>query len=73
MSSQKFSGEASLEKKSSFLPTHDDCFVRSMEMPPPEEIVIPTTVVPLYKQRLVMLKIGNHFLRVGTGRKPVVR
>ena len=38
--------------------------------PPATQI---TTVIPLYKQRLVMLKIGNSFLKVGAGNRPVVR
>ena len=38
--------------------------------PPPTQI---TTVTPLYKQRLVMLKIGNNFLKVGAGNRPVLR
>ena len=46
---------------------------RSMDMPAPEDAFIPTTVVPLYRKRLVMLQIGDRFLRVGTGSKPVVR
>ena len=42
-------------------------------MAQPEQPAIPTTVVPLYKQKLVMLKIGDKFLRVGTGSRPVLR
>ncbi|KAL8598729.1 hypothetical protein ACOMHN_033293 [Nucella lapillus] len=33
---------------------------------------IPTTVVPIYRQRMVLVKIAGNFLRIGSGSKPIL-